>query len=608
MRPINPSARRGSPLTLLFGLLASVIVAGGGIVGTLWALGVPLPWLSSRPVTVLIPANARPIAAYAAVTREDLINVEKKALHFIELRPEQVVGWSLAAEGADGKEIETVVSSTIIRDGQLFFVAPDKTEYHAAQAVKLQGGLMRATDILGRVVARDKLPGTGFREEHFLPKGTRSGISAGIPPGMQALTLDAGRIGGVHGLKAGDHIDLVATIPEEHLPRFGGSDASRLPGASLILSTTPAPKEKKAGEARLLAEDAVLVTPVMTRTEPQRTSSLTQGAQVRNMPVQEIVLAVQRDDVPGLSEAMALSIDLTCIARSGRPDGQPPEQAPEGLIAVAVGARPVAALSQIVRDDIFHPRTRRQKLIYLTPEEIAAKRIVMSFTDLVGRVAAHDLLPGHFITEDDLLPPGTPPGLAAGVPPGKRAFVVQTEKFHGLAALRAGDHFDLLASATVDLSKAGGRGGQNLYGSGVSLLAALPKQADVRVLVRDGVIVAPIIDPQRGRPGDGPEINDVVVAVDPVEVPAVAEALATGVELTVVARSAQGTAPAEVQKPRVDEQIPEHHPLESVKALEVVVGGKRETVLFLGGERVVLDPPVTDESGSASGPTEKSDE
>lgn len=608
MRPINPSTRRGSPLTFLFGLAAALVVAGTGAVGTLWALGVPLPWLSSRGVMVLIPANARPIAAYSAVSREHLINAEKKALHFIELRPEQVTGWSLVAEGADGKEVETVVSSTIVKGGQLFFVAPDKTEYHAAQAVKLQGGLLRATDIIGRVVARDKLPGAGFREEHFLPKGTRSGISAGIPPGMQALTLDAGRIGGVYGLKAGDHIDLIATIPEEHLRRFGGSDASRLPGASLILSTSPAPKEKQAGEARLLAEDAVLVTPVMTRTEPLRTSSLTQGAQVRNVPVQEIVLAVHRDDVPGLTEAIALSIDLTCIARSGRPGGEPQEQTPQGLVAVVVSARPVAALSQIVRDDIFHPRTRRQKLIYLTPEEVADKQIVTSFTELIGRVAAHDLLPGHFITQQDLLPPGTPPGLAAGVPPGKRAFVVQTKTFHGLAALRAGDHFDLLASAPVDLNKSGGRNGQNLYG-GSALLAALPRQADVRVLVHDGMVVAPIIDAQGPRPGEGPEVGEVVVAVDPAEVSPVAEALATGVELTVVARSAQGGAPVEASRLSADERTPEHHPLGDVKAMEVVVGGKRETVLFLGGGPVVANrPEVEAATNDPAAIEEKSDD
>jgi Flp pilus assembly protein CpaB len=596
MRPIQPTSRRGPSWGALFVGLLFVLATGVlGTVGTMWALGMPLPFMAAaKPVRIRIPTNTRPIPAYAAVTREDLIDFEAQSLKFLELRPEQAVGVSLIAISPTGDRVETAVREARVVGQGIVFVTREGLEIPEGNAVELGGALLSLNDIIGRVVAREKQAGYGFKEENFLPKGTRPGITGGVPPGMQALTLDANRLDGIHALKPGDKVDLMATIPDGQLARFGGSDDSRLPGAALVAAAAKPPRGSQPGEARLLAEGAVLVTPVTARAEAFKSNSLTQGSQVRNMPVQEVVLAVERDDLPGLTEALALEVDLVCIAHSSRPDQQGEPPVPEGLVAVPVAARPVAALSQVVRDDVFHPRTRRQKLIYLTPEEVADKQIVTSYTDLVGRVAAHDLLAGHFVTERDLLPPGTPPGLAAGVPPGKRAFVVETKGLVGLGALSAGDHFDLLASSPVDLSRTGGRGGANLVGGG--LMAALPKQADVRVLVHDGVVVAPL-KTAAGRGSDAPTIAEVVVAVDPAEVPRVAEALATGVELTVVARSSQGGSPAAVPAPAAETRTPEHHPLDAVKSLEVLVGGKRETVLFLGdGERVVVNRPAAEDA------------
>ncbi len=600
MRPIQPTSRRGisfgsALLLLLFVLLAG----GGGTLATLWAVGWPLfAW--GPAALVRIPTNFRPIPALSTVLRDDLIHPEARSLAFIEMRPEQTIGVSVAGYTATGEKVRSRVAQAVVERGAVVFVTADGHRIAAEQTTELGGAVMSVNDIIGRVLARAKNPLLAFREDLFLPQGTRPGIAGGIPPGMQALTFDATRLEGVHALKAGDHVDLMATIPDEHLPRFGGSDKSRLPGAALVAAPNSS-REQATGEARLLAEDAVLVTPVRARAEPIRSSSLTQGTQVRNVPVQEVVLAVRREDVPGLTEAMALAVDLLCIAHSGRPDGQPPEATPEGLVAVPISARPVAALSQIVRDDLFHPRTRRQKFIYLPPEEVAGKALLSSYTDLVGRVAARDILAGHFIAASDLLPAGTPPGLAAGVPPGKRAFVVKPDKFLGLAALRSGDHFDLLASAPVDLSKSAGRGTGNLVGN-TALMAALPKQADVRVLVHDGVVVAPILVASNRNPQDAPTVGEVVVAVDPAEVPPVAEALATGVELTVVARSSQGgTAPA-ATRPPLETRTPEHHPLADVKTLEVVVGGKRDTVLFIGGDRIEPPAPSTPPSEPAAAP------
>ena len=78
---------------------------------------------------------------------------------------------------------------------------------------------------------------------------------------------------------------------------------------------------------RPLVQDGVVVSPVTIRNVPTTSSSLTQGTSIRNMPVQEIVLAVAPEEVAPLAEAMDLKYEITCVARSGRPASLPPPAA-----------------------------------------------------------------------------------------------------------------------------------------------------------------------------------------------------------------------------------------------------------------------------------------
>ena len=62
-----------------------------------------------------------------------------------------------------------------------------------------------------------------------------------------------------------------------------------------------------------------MVTPARTRNVPISSSSLTQGTMTRTVPVQEIVIAVDPEEVALLAEAMDLKYEITCMVRSGRP-------------------------------------------------------------------------------------------------------------------------------------------------------------------------------------------------------------------------------------------------------------------------------------------------
>jgi hypothetical protein len=49
-------------------------------------------------------------------------------------------------------------------------------------------------------------------------------------------------------------------------------------------------------------------------------STLTQGLVTRNRPVQELVVAVDPEEVARLTEALAVNAEIACVPRSGRPD------------------------------------------------------------------------------------------------------------------------------------------------------------------------------------------------------------------------------------------------------------------------------------------------
>jgi Flp pilus assembly protein CpaB len=178
--------------------------------------------------------------------------------------------------------------------------------------------LLNFTQIIGRVLDHEKPAGYAFTESDFMPKGTRAGLVAGIPPGKRSLTIEATKLDGVFGLRPGDHIDLLATSPIDSKGRgpsgLKGGFATQVQMAALNRRATVRP----------LAQDAVIVSPVTTRAKPVSSTSLMNGAKTTAVPVQEIVLAVEPDEVSLISEALATEVAITCVARSGRPDDPGP--------------------------------------------------------------------------------------------------------------------------------------------------------------------------------------------------------------------------------------------------------------------------------------------
>src|SRR5262249_56068241 len=177
--------------------------------------------------------------------------------------------------------------------------------------------LIKVADLIGRVVAHEKLPGYVFTEADFLPRGTREGVVGGIPAGKRAMRIAADKVDGLYGLHPGDRFDLLATLPID--ASQGGAqtfNAAGVYGQQLGLEARLSNWQKQA-TVRVLVQNGVIVEPMAVRSMPVQGSA--EGV-TRMRPVQDSVIAINPDEVARLTEAMAVEARITAVPRSGRPD------------------------------------------------------------------------------------------------------------------------------------------------------------------------------------------------------------------------------------------------------------------------------------------------
>jgi Flp pilus assembly protein CpaB len=288
MSPVVPRRPGASP-TFSVPMIALVTLAALVIVfGTLLAFGVvDLSRLGSKePSTaglIAVPTPATTIPAYTRVQRDHLWDRSRNRLAVIYLPPKSVT-----------PEMLTSISQ-----------------------------------VIGRVLDHDKAPGYVFTQSDFLPPGTREGIVGGIPAGKRAVRISADKVDGLFGLRAGDRFDVLATLPID-ANRSGGQalGVGGPYGQELALEAQLSNWNKQA-TVRVIVQNATIVEPMKTRGVPIYQTTLTEGSALRTRPVQEVVIAVDPDEVAPLTEAMAVDATLTTIPRSGRPDDPPNSRTPD---------------------------------------------------------------------------------------------------------------------------------------------------------------------------------------------------------------------------------------------------------------------------------------
>ena len=231
-----------------------------------------------------------------------------------------------------------------------------------------------------------------------------------------------------------------------------------------------------------------------------------------------------------------------------------------GLIAVPTSAVQIPAHTRIRRDHLWDRANSRISVVYLPPRAVT-KEMLLNITQIIGRVLDSEKEPGYVFTDADFLPRGTREGLVAGIPAGKRAIRVSAERVEGLYGLNAGDRFDIVATMPIDAAD----GGRSLNFSGpysqeIALetqLSNWEKQATVRVIVQNAVIVEPMVarsvpvttTSAQAAAARARAVQEAVIAVSPTEVALLTEAMAVDARLSSIPRSGRPEDPVNSRTP-----------------------------------------------------------
>jgi len=581
MRPIKPNLRRRSLWGTALLALGAIVIVGAGTVAALAGLKVIdlaklAFWKSKQTIpagSIGVPLTARAIPAYTTVTREYLVDAKTGELE---------VKW----------------------------YAPDKVP---------KGIIVNFANIIDRVTAHGIPAPHFFKESDFLPVGTRPGVTGATPQGKRSITLEASKLKGIFGLKEGDKLDLLADIPVDKVSLFGGPEAGRpIVLAQLVSQEESANKHRT--ETRVLAREAIVVTPVTIRNKPVVTSSVwSQGATTKTVPVQEVVLAVGEEEVAQVTKALDWDLPILCAARSGRPEAKEAESTVPGPVSVPVLVREVPAFSELTEADFRDLVTQHIRYGSASLTEVNRRGIVPNVSELIGRVVKRAMPVGRMIIEDDLLPKGAPPGITGGIQQDRQAMGIEAGKILGIENLRAGDRLDVLAG--FDLAQEEEKKETERLNDGtvrviesrrsatrtsrLSSEASLGGRAEHWYIAIDAELVVPVgtsVNPPMATAANEKQKPLVVIALDPRDVPAMTQALSSkNVILTAVARPAgKPTTPAgkpiappgKVVVPAAPKGLPAFEPLtlESLRNLET----RREAWRLLDAQMIAAERVLTE--------------
>ncbi len=285
--------RSGAPFPVVaIGIMLLGLVGGALILQALGVVTIPL--LSKRPAASKPPDHTgktrvyyagRTIQAYAKVTSNDLVDPKTGQL---------AVYWFPTSEA--------------------------------------EGMIGDLTEITGRVLRHEKPQGYVFTQKDFYPEGTRPGPTAGVPVGKRAMRLKADDVPGLHGLEQGDHFDIVMTqvveveenAPRTRTPSGDGLDvvgpyAKLHERESMPEQRSRVRVKRKHAEVKTIVNDGIVVQPVTKRNEIGQATSLVRGTSLTVTPVEEIIIAVDPEEVTEVNMALALDAQLQVAMRSGQP-------------------------------------------------------------------------------------------------------------------------------------------------------------------------------------------------------------------------------------------------------------------------------------------------
>jgi hypothetical protein len=222
----------------------------------------------------------------------------------------------------------------------------------------------------------------------------------------------------------------------------------------------------------------------------------------------------------------------------------------KGQVPIPIAARTISVFSAVQREDLFDPETGRIKLSWIEPEMAKKQGFITQYAELPGRVLNHDKSPGYAFTEADFYPKGSAPTPANAVESNMRGLYVDPSKIDGLAALKRGDHFDLIA---VKPGTSTGERSSTTYTSSSIARSESDRRAwntTSRALVQNGKVIMALPAAEAGKPKPGAQMY---IQVSPDEFVGLQDALALGAHISCATRPAIA---AETTKPMPDPSAP----------------------------------------------------
>ena len=431
------------------------------------------------------------------------------------------------------------------------------------------------SDVIGRVLAKDKAADLVFTEKDFLPKGSRTGLSGGVPEGKQGFFVESSKIPGLELLKMGDRFDLLASLPEEAQER-PDAEYGLLVGGIRVRGGKPL----SLSGVRVLVQDAEMVAVTrgrdMTTQGARELPEANSKSRSTNSQETRITIAIDPKEVVTLTQALAADRAIHCVARSGRQqssdDAKSLEQKLAGMVAFPATSRPLKAFSRITPDDLADPDTGELRKYYFKTDA-AHGEWMTSVNDLVGRVVSRDVSAGYIFSPNDLLPADSAEGISGGVPAGRMALSVDLETIKGLGGLGRGARFDLLASVPFKPGEAFA-----VLGSSVEVSGGAISQTELNDRARNTVLA-------EGAMIVGVNEQTATIAVQPSEVAAIAKAITLETSMYVLVRPSGLDPRADVPS----ELKSEPSPIGRLTVVEDIVGGQRTVRVFAAKRDRELD-------------------
>lgn len=175
-----------------------------------------------------------------------------------------------------------------------------------ADEVKQQGFLLNKSQIVGRVLRRDKTKPYAFKESDFFPVNTRPSPALGVEKGKVGAYVDPAKIQGLSGMRTDDRIQIWAT----QASKAGGPIPSSPEVARKLDWNAPQEIVVKSGRVVVAGSKAANASGeernYYVELEPMELSALTK-AQARNASLLCVAISAQaaKDEVPSMPAAEA---------------------------------------------------------------------------------------------------------------------------------------------------------------------------------------------------------------------------------------------------------------------------------------------------------------